>query len=207
MRITWKTIDKRPVSRYSDVRYQIMSGDLLAVATDTRGLRATLRDPVARIIQAVTDSPLSHVGLLSRVRLEGVERVMVLEAVKSGVQAAPLSYYIPGDDGEPHVADDREKVLVLRPEWESEDDAELAARWAWQQVLRGYDVADLLKILVWHWTDHWLGPITPARMICSGLVGRAMLEGRLYVPPGNGKVWTPRDLAESPQVSLLWRLV
>jgi len=209
MRITWPTIDNRPVSRYSDVRYQLHTGDLVAVATDTRGPLASLRAPIARIIQRVTASPLNHIGILSRLSLHGMDRVLVLEAVAKGVQIAPLSYYVPGlEDGEPHVRDSRDKLLVLRPDWDDEDDATLALRWAWRQVLRGYDVGDLVKVLLWRLTGGiWVGPITPNRMVCSGLVGRAMMEGRIYIPPGNGKLWTPRDLAESPQVALLWRLV
>ncbi len=67
----------------SDIRPKLRSGDLLLCAGTSW---------FSRLIQAATGSEWSHVGLI--LRLDSVDRVMLLESVESvGVRAVPLSHY------------------------------------------------------------------------------------------------------------------
>ena len=69
---------------YAQVRPQIRSGDLLLCAGSS---------PFSKMIQAATGSPYSHVGFVWR--LEGIDRILVLESVESiGVRCVPLASYV-----------------------------------------------------------------------------------------------------------------
>lgn len=69
---------------YKDIRHQICSGDILLCAGSS---------PFATLIQKATNSIWSHVAFLMRV--EEIDRVMVLESVESvGVRTIPLSNYV-----------------------------------------------------------------------------------------------------------------
>ena len=73
-----------PLRCYDDARPEIRSGDLLLCAGTS---------VMSRMIQRATESPWSHVALI--LRLDAIDRVMVLESVESiGVRAVPLSHYV-----------------------------------------------------------------------------------------------------------------
>src|SRR4051812_34187308 len=71
-------------SKYDKVRQDIKSGDLLLCSGSK---------PFSRAIQAATGSIWSHVAFI--LRLDSIERIMVLESVESiGVRTVPLSSYV-----------------------------------------------------------------------------------------------------------------
>ncbi len=73
-----------PPVRYSELRHQIRSGDILLCAGSS---------PFSTLIQRATESVFSHVGFL--LRLDAIDRIMILESVESiGVRAMPLSNYV-----------------------------------------------------------------------------------------------------------------
>lgn len=79
-----KDIKALPVLSYSDLRAKLKSGDLLFASGDYL---------VSKAIQAVTDSPWSHVGIVFR--LDSIDRILLLESVEDmGVRFAPLSKYL-----------------------------------------------------------------------------------------------------------------
>lgn len=91
-----------PPQTYDALRPDLRTGDLLLWNGRSRFSRA---------IAWATSSPWSHVGLL--VRLDSVDRVMVLESVeKLGVRAIPLSSYVSRDQRNPHRANG--EILIAR---------------------------------------------------------------------------------------------
>ena len=209
MRIDWERITSTPITPYATARPMIQSGDVFASATDTRSWRRRLRYPLGWAIQAFTGSPVNHVGLVCWIETYGQQRLGVLEACREGVRVSALSYHVP----EPHnvglgvkVPDDRDKVLILRPTYEYEEGARAAVRFAWEHLHRRYDVRDLLRIATWKITRWWPGSFNDARVICSGLVGRALAEGGCRIEPANGRVWSPREIVEHDSMALVGRL-
>lgn len=84
MAIAVKRFPKGQVVNYGSYRSKIKSGDLLLCS----GSKA-----FSRIIQAGTKSVWSHVGFV--MRLDAIDRVMVLESVESiGVRTVPLRKYL-----------------------------------------------------------------------------------------------------------------
>ncbi len=73
-----------PPIRYTTLRQQIRSGDILLCAGNSA---------FSALIQRATGSIFSHVGFI--LRLDAIDRIMILESVESiGVRAIPLSNYV-----------------------------------------------------------------------------------------------------------------
>lgn len=88
--------------RYAAVRAGVRTGDLLICSGNQM---------FSRVIQWATSSPWSHIAMI--VRLEDLDRVMVMEAVqKIGVRVVPLSRWI--TDFQPHDKPFNGKVVVAR---------------------------------------------------------------------------------------------
>lgn len=84
MSVSRKSFPKKQVSNYQSVRSQIRSGDVLLCSGSGW---------FSKMIQRATDSVWSHVAFV--MRLEAIDRVMVLESVESlGVRTVPLSKYL-----------------------------------------------------------------------------------------------------------------
>lgn len=84
MTIAVRRFPRNQVENYESFRPNIESGDLLLCS----GSKA-----FSRIIQAGTKSVWSHVGFV--MRLDAIDRVMVLESVESvGVRTVPLRKYL-----------------------------------------------------------------------------------------------------------------
>ncbi len=84
MRIDVNNFPTNSVSNYSEYRGQIKNGDLLLCAGSSW---------FSRLIQWATESIWSHVGFV--MRLDKIDRVMVLESVESqGVRTVPLRKYL-----------------------------------------------------------------------------------------------------------------
>jgi hypothetical protein len=73
-----------PARRYDEVRTEVRSGDILLCSG---------RAVFSNLIQKATKSPWSHVAFV--MRLDAIDRVMVLESVESmGVRTVPLRNYV-----------------------------------------------------------------------------------------------------------------
>lgn len=73
-----------PLKQYKSLRHEIRSGDILLCSGSS---------VFSTLIQRATDSIWSHVAFILRV--EAIDRVMVLESVESvGVRTIPLSNYV-----------------------------------------------------------------------------------------------------------------
>ncbi|VVC75044.1 hypothetical protein AQUSIP_03190 [Aquicella siphonis] len=73
-----------PSKRYHELRHEIRSGDILLCSGNS---------VFSTLIKKATNSVWSHVGFI--LRLDAIERIMVLESVESiGVRAIPLSNYV-----------------------------------------------------------------------------------------------------------------
>ena len=90
MNISVDNFPTNSVSNYSGYRDQIQNGDLLLCSGSSR---------FSRMIQRATGSIWSHVGFV--MRLDTIDRVMVLESVESqGVRTVPLRKYLEDYDNE-----------------------------------------------------------------------------------------------------------
>lgn len=79
-----------PPQDYPAIRAIVKTGDL-ALCSGTQ--------PFSRVIQWATSSPWSHIAMI--VRLEDLDRVMVVEAVaKIGVRVVPLHRFLSGGDAQ-----------------------------------------------------------------------------------------------------------
>ena len=84
MKTPIKRFPTRAITKYGQFRSKIKSGDLLLCSGS---------GVFSRMIQAVTGSTWSHVGFV--VRLDAIDRVMVLESVEPlGVRTVPLRKYL-----------------------------------------------------------------------------------------------------------------
>jgi hypothetical protein len=73
-----------PIKNYSELRHEIKSGDILLCSGNS---------VLSNMIKQATHSVWSHVAFI--LRLDSVDRIMILESVESiGVRAVTLSHYI-----------------------------------------------------------------------------------------------------------------
>ncbi len=89
MSIPVNTFPNIATKKYQDIRSQLKSGDILLCSGTSF---------ISTLIQKATNSVWSHVAFILRV--EAINRVMVLESVESiGIRAVPLSFYIDNYNG------------------------------------------------------------------------------------------------------------
>ncbi len=88
MSVPDSVLTELPEQKYDVIRTLVKTGDV-ALCSGTA--------PFSRLIQWATGSPWSHIAMV--VRLEEIDRVMVIEAVaKVGVRLVPLSRFLSGGD-------------------------------------------------------------------------------------------------------------
>lgn len=84
MAISIKSVPRLRTTQYDQLRSNIRSGDILLCSGTAM---------LSRMIQRATGSVWSHVAFV--IRLDAIQRVMVLESVESiGVRTVPLSHYV-----------------------------------------------------------------------------------------------------------------
>jgi uncharacterized protein YycO len=84
MAISVKKFPQKPAQAYKKIRNQIKTGDILLCSGS--GL-------FSKLIQGASKSVWSHVAFI--IRLDSIDRVMVLESVEPlGVRTVPLSHYV-----------------------------------------------------------------------------------------------------------------
>ena len=88
MSVPASALTELPEHDYETIRKLVRTGDLALCSGEA---------PFSRLIQWATDSSWSHIAMI--VRLEDLDRVMVVEAVaKIGVRIVPLSRFLSGGD-------------------------------------------------------------------------------------------------------------
>ena len=91
-----------PEQDYAAIRAQVRTGDLAICSGE---------NPFSHVIRWATASPWSHIAMI--IRLEDLDRVMVLEAVaKVGVRAVPLSRFV--SEGSNHHKPFPGRIVIAR---------------------------------------------------------------------------------------------
>jgi hypothetical protein len=75
-----------PAQAYADLRPSVQNGDILLFSQ---------KDGMSRVIEWATKSPWSHIGFV--IRLDVIDRIMVLQALPTGVTAVALSIIVNGN--------------------------------------------------------------------------------------------------------------
>lgn len=153
-------------------------GDALFFEPPTATLWGKLKHFASWRIQVHGGSRFSHVALYIG-NGEGIE------AGIHGVGYLDLRNELETYDG---------TIFAGRPVWPDSRGPADAVEWACRQIGTRYGFEDLLGCLAWDLSGWYPFPATHA-LICSELVGLALAEGRFIIPPENGVVWTPKDIA------------
>ncbi|WP_377887940.1 YiiX/YebB-like N1pC/P60 family cysteine hydrolase [Alkalihalobacillus sp. R86527] len=183
-----------PTKKYDSVRADILTADLLLCSGNY---------PVSKIIQKVSNSRFSHVGLLFR----WMDRVMMMESVESyGVRIVPLSHYLYDykNSGGPYQGDlylarhtDVENLSQSRTEAMLKRGADLSGK--------RYDNEEILKILASVVIGD-LKSIPNDRYICSEFIHECYKQAGLFFPDdGRGFIY-PEHIAQAPAVRALYQL-
>lgn len=132
--ISKSEIKNLPVTNYSKLRPNLMTGDLLFASGDYL---------VSKAIQSVTKSPWSHVGIIFKI--EALDRVLLLESVEDmGVRFAPLSKYVENyEAGRPY----RGPLVAARISGFPQKQAANLATFGIDELTQPYDKDEIAKIL------------------------------------------------------------
>ena len=159
--------------QYDTIESQLRTGDVLLFR----------RSPTlfGRLIRWWTQSPFSHVGIVLRIKVNGHDRVAVIEALEHfGVRLYPLRKYLADERADGSVVDwyqvtdpavDREKIAAFCvDQWGKDNASWWQFVWSFghlmSKVRRRYELP---------------ADTNPARYFCSELVAAA-LEFAGYVP-------------------------
>jgi hypothetical protein len=171
---------------YSEFREKARDADLLLFSG---------RAQISRAIRRLTGSPYSHAGFVAR----WGERLMVIEAVGSGVRAVPTSVAIEAYHGEVEWATlcngvdiDRKKVVLAAKQY-------LGLSYSMGGIGRF-----LLRILFGAYAGAKDKKRQPHAFFCSEFVSRCYREGGLDLAPGEADRFTsPAMIASCPDLE--WR--
>ncbi|CAN5348372.1 hypothetical protein BH10PSE15_BH10PSE15_05870 [soil metagenome] len=188
--------------RYATVRAAVRTGDLAICSGDQM---------FSRVIQWATRSDWSHIAMI--VRLEELDRVMVMEAVqKIGVRVVPLSRWI--TDFQPHDKPFNGKVVIARHDAVAQATPDLfrhMSSFATDQLGCPFDAAKLVKIALRIGLAR-LGVRLP-RLIqpndeyfCSEYLDECYRKLGVKIPwDGRGFI-APSDFARAPHVHAVMRV-
>ena len=202
MSVATRRFPTQPTSEYDEVRREIISGDLLLCSGTS---------VFSSMIQAATKSIWSHVGFV--MRLDSIDRVMVLESVESiGVRTVPLSKYLYDYDsrGNPYPG----RVAIARhSNFSKMANAKRLYQFGQFAVdLFGYpyDKDEIIKIGARIGISHL--PFTKKiqkslkrdrEYICSEYVWESYRRLGIQIPCGNRGFISPADFARAKEVQLL----
>jgi hypothetical protein len=187
-------VEAIPLGDYGRVRHELRSGDLLF---------ASGRYRFSQLIQAVTGSAWSHVGIVFR--LPEVDRVLVLESVEDfGVRFVPLSKYLTDYDNAGNPYDGH--LAVARPRGVSGETVKALARFGTDQLARPYDkdvVAEIATRIALG-----IGPQNGERRayVCSELVQACFAHAGVEFAGGPTGFVSPGDIWADDRVELLARI-
>lgn len=145
---------------YGEIRPSLAAGDLIAFGGS---------EWVSRAIMLGTRSAVSHVGIVSRIGVDGVDRVVVLESTTLNGQAGVQENFL-----SQRVAEYEGRMWVLRLDAPSRNrfDAPRFERTARAMLGRAYDAPGaLLSALEWFHIASGYN-----RMYCSEVVATALRE-------------------------------
>lgn len=131
---TIEAIRNLPVTQYSDLRSNLVSGDLIFCSGNYF---------VSNVTRCMTHSPWSHVGIIFCCPTTG--RVLLLESVEnSGVRFAPLSKYTNDyDNGEPYFGE----IVIARSSFVTTELAPKIVSFGMDLLTKPYDFIEMAKIL------------------------------------------------------------
>ncbi|HEY5867081.1 MAG TPA: hypothetical protein VI542_16285 [Candidatus Tectomicrobia bacterium] len=190
-----------PCMPYAEIQPLIRSGDLLL---------AQGNGPMSKMIQYATESPYSHVGFL--LRLEALDRIMVLESVESiGIRAATLSGYVADYNGSGHPYPGR--LMIARHQAVDLRQPEVFqtfSRTAIDLLGYPYDTQEIVEITA-RIVGAKLGmPPRPVRdnrtFICSEYCMACFKSIGISIPYNRANFIAPGDFASCPEVDLLWEI-
>lgn len=191
-------IDALPTLPYAEVRQLVCPGDILLCSGDYL---------LSRAIRYVTQMPWSHAGLILPVwRLD---RVLLLEAVGTGVRLSPLSRRFWGPD-QTGMANHGPMVVVRHRDFAASPNTELGLRFGLDALTLPYSYSTIMKIfarVAMGWAISAQGQ-TEREFICSELVAHCLshagIEFDKHRTPGD---WvTPGDIWLDPAVELVGRI-
>lgn len=198
--------NEAPTVEYTTIRDELRTGDLLLCAGTS---------VMSRLIQRATGSCWSHVAII--VRVEEIDRVIVLESVESiGVRAVPLSRYV-GDARPPQRGYDGEVMIARHAGVEHLTDERMRAmaRFAADALGRRYDNAEILRIAerivhgrFFPHPDEEGGDALQRddAFICSEYVWECLRAAGIDVRHDPRGFIAPCDFADDPSVRPLWRI-
>lgn len=188
------TLDPRS---YAEIRPEIRTGDILLFSS---------KELFSHLIQFGTNSPWSHVGLV--VRLEAIDRVMVLQAVTQGVGTVALSALIEG--GGSHQKPYAGHLLLARhARFEALADAgrlREMSEFAVDRFGAPYNTGEILKIAA-RIVAGWLNQPMPRLLIADDEFICSEYAAECYRRVGIEIAWdgmgfiAPADFAADPEVS------
>ncbi len=196
MTLSPAAFDDLPAEPYDKVRPRIRTGDLVLFAG---------RDLSSRAIAWGTHSPFSHVALV--VRVPFVDRIMLLQAVATGVGAVAMSSLAAGSGPHQRPFDGR-MVLARHADFAAlatREGLRSMSRFALRRFGAPYDMAEILRIML-RIALGWGGlrlprPIRPRdEYICSEYVYECLRRvGVTLTWDGLGFI-APADIASDPKV-------
>ncbi len=129
-----KEIKSLPVLPYAEIRGKLMSGDILFISGDYL---------ISKMIQKMTGSPWSHVGIVFR--LDSIDRVLLLKSVEDmGVRFAPLSKYLKDyEDGKPYKG----RAVLARCKDVTVDTVKGLSTFGIDELTQSYDKDEIAKIM------------------------------------------------------------
>lgn len=187
-----------PIEQYEQIRNTINSGDLLFGAGTSI---------MSKMIEGATNSVWSHVAFV--IRLEVMDRVMVLESVESiGVRTVPLSSYVRDYNGSGAAYPGR--IMIARhQDFQAQDVAGLS-RQAIDLLGYPYNTEDILRIAARLGMSAFGFDITSPEItahnayICSEYVSLCYKSVGINVDYDPEGFITPADFARSPKVNPLF---
>ncbi len=182
---------------YQSIRAQINNGDLLLCSGN---------GAFSDLIKKGTDSIWSHVAFI--LRLDSIDRVMVLESVESqGVRTVPLSNYVydykdgKGYDGQLLIA--RHDGFPAGADVATSDQLKAMAKFAVDRFGYSYDVDEIVKIATRIATGGAFnnGVLQRDReYICSEYAEECYKRFGVTIPPDRRGFIAPADFAKEGQV-------
>lgn len=179
---------------YASIRDKLRSGQLLFTSGDYM---------VSRLIQAATDSPWSHVGILFRV--EAIDRVLLLESVEDvGVRLAPLSKYLTDyEDGKPYQG----QVVIADVDGLAPEKLPDAARFGCDMLCRPYDSSEIGRIVARIGLGIGRKQVRDDSYICSELVYECLKRARVTIRYNKKGFVSPEDVWRDTRVTPLHRML
>lgn len=201
MTLTPHAFPSEPALPYDTaLRARLQTGDLLLCSG---------RGVFSELIQHVTDSPWSHVGLI--VRLDALDRILLLESVETfGVRAVPLSRYLTDyEQGQPYPGG----LVVVRHRTlahdKSANDIQRMLQFAVDHFGNAYNRQDIVRIAARivgnalpSSTSH-AKQATAQAFICSEYVAACLAQAGVVLAGGERGYVTPADFADPQLVELI----